>query len=199
MQRWPERAQADPWDVPSGWRVGTPAPTSIRLSSPTRTDHVRITGSPAEATAQVEDGDTLSLTATLDGSTLSVVIDGRRETYRVAQTDGHIWLAGSDGTTMLREVRELSVRTGDVHAGEAEITSPMPGSVIAVGAEAGAHVTAGQTLVVVEAMKMEHSLTAPVDGVVDILVAPGDQVMVDQLLARVTPHTDTTDTKEDAS
>jgi acetyl-CoA/propionyl-CoA carboxylase biotin carboxyl carrier protein len=49
---------------------------------------------------------------------------------------------------------------------------------------------------VVEAMKMEHSLTAPVDGVVDILVAPGDQVMVDQLLARVTPHTDT---KEDAS
>lgn len=76
----------------------------------------------------------------------------------------------------------------------------MPGSVIAVGAEAGAHVTAGQTLVVVEAMKMEHSLTAPpVDGVVDILVAPGDQVMVDQLLARVTPHIDTTDTKEDPS
>ncbi|PBC52988.1 acetyl/propionyl-CoA carboxylase subunit alpha [Rhodococcus sp. ACS1] len=199
LQRWPVGAQADPWDVPSGWRVGTPAPTSIRLSSPTRTDHVRITGSPSEATAQVEDGDTLSLTAALDGSTLSVVIDGRRETYRVAQTDGHIWLAGSDGTTMLREVRELSVRTGDVHAGEAEITSPMPGSVIAVGAEAGAHVTAGQSLVVVEAMKMEHSLTAPVDGVVDILVAPGDQVMVDQLLARVTPHTDTTDTKEDAS
>ncbi|MFF2109543.1 acetyl/propionyl/methylcrotonyl-CoA carboxylase subunit alpha [Rhodococcus koreensis] len=199
LQRWPAGAQADPWDVPSGWRVGTPAPTSIRLSSPTRTDHVRITGSPSEATAQVEDGDTLSLTAALDGSTLSVVIDGRRETYRVAQTDGHIWLAGSDGTTMLREVRELSVRTGDVHAGEAEITSPMPGSVIAVGAEAGAHVTAGQSLVVVEAMKMEHSLTAPVDGVVDILVVPGDQVMVDQLLARVTPHTDPTDTKEDAS
>ncbi|MDJ0414593.1 acetyl/propionyl/methylcrotonyl-CoA carboxylase subunit alpha [Rhodococcus opacus] len=202
LQRWPERAQADPWDVPSGWRVGVPAPTSIRLSSATRTDHVRIMGSPSEATAQVEDGDTLSLTAALDAATLSVVIDGRRETYRVAQTDGHIWLAGSDGTTMLREVRELSVRTGDVHAGEAEITSPMPGSVIAVGAEAGAHVTAGQTLVVVEAMKMEHSLTAPVDGVVDILVAPGGQVMVDQLLARVTPHTDTTDTtdtKEDAS
>ncbi|MCQ4119720.1 acetyl/propionyl/methylcrotonyl-CoA carboxylase subunit alpha [Rhodococcus tibetensis] len=199
LQRWPERAQADPWDVPSGWRVGVPAPTSIRLASPTRTDHVRITGHPADATARVEDGDTLSLTAALDGNVLSVVVDGRRETYRVAQTDGHIWLAGSEGTTMLREVEELSVRTGDVHAGEAEITSPMPGSVIAVGAESGSQVTSGQALVVVEAMKMEHSLTAPVDGVVDILVAPGDQVMVDQLLARVTPHTDTTDMKEDAS
>lgn len=196
LQRWPDRAVADPWDVPSGWRVGTPAPTSIRLASPTRTDHVRITGSPSDATAEVEHGETQSLTAVLDGTTLSVVIDARRQTYRVAETDGHIWLSGSDGTTMLREVRELSVRTGDVHAGEAEITSPMPGSVIAVGPESGTHVIAGQSLVVVEAMKMEHSLTAPVDGVVEILVVAGDQVLVDQLLARVIPHTDT---KEDAS
>ena len=76
----------------------------------------------------------------------------------------------------------------------------MPGSVIAVGAEAGAHVTAGQTLVVVEAMKMEHSLTAPVDGIVDILVAPGDQVMVDQTARTSHPAQPTpTDTKEDAS
>ncbi|MEV0945803.1 acetyl/propionyl/methylcrotonyl-CoA carboxylase subunit alpha [Rhodococcus sp. NPDC049939] len=191
LQRWPDGPSADPWDVPSGWRVGVPAPTSIRLASPSRTDHVRITGTPSEATVQVEDGDTVSLTAELEGATLSVVIGGRRETYRVAQTDGHIWLAGAEGTTMLREVMEVSVRTGDAHAGEAEITSPMPGSVIAVGVQGGAHVTAGQPLIVVEAMKMEHSLTAPVDGVADILVAPGDQVMVDQLLARVTPHSDT--------
>ncbi|AOW94364.1 acetyl/propionyl-CoA carboxylase subuit alpha [Rhodococcus sp. WMMA185] len=196
LQRWPDAHSADPWDVPSGWRIGFRAPTSIRLASPTRTDHVHITGSPSEAAVRVEGGDTLPLTASLDGSTLSVVIDGHRQTYRVAQSDGHIWLAGSEGTTMLREVREESVRTGDVHAGEAEITSPMPGSVIAVGAEPDATVTAGQPLIVVEAMKMEHSLTAPIDGVVDILVTPGDQVVVDQLLARVIPHTDT---KEDAS
>ncbi|WP_072687481.1 acetyl/propionyl/methylcrotonyl-CoA carboxylase subunit alpha [Rhodococcus marinonascens] len=198
LQGWPapESGNVDPWDIPNGWRGGTPAPTSIRLASPTRTDHVRITGTPADATAWVEDGETVSLTATLDGTTLSVIIAGRREIYTVAHTDGHLWLAGSDGTVMLREVEELSVRTGEVHAGEAEITSPMPGTVIAVGTESGAYVTAGQSLVVVEAMKMEHSLTAPVDGVVDIRVAAGDQVMVDQLLALVTPHTDT---KEDPS
>ena len=43
-------------------------------------------------------------------------------------------------------------------------------------------------VVTVEAMKMEHALTAPVDGVVELLVAVGDQVKVGQLLARITPQ-----------
>ncbi len=44
-------------------------------------------------------------------------------------------------------------------------------------------------------MKMEHALTAPIDGVVELFAAAGEQVKVDQLLARITPHTDT---KEEA-
>ena len=75
-----------------------------------------------------------------------------------------------------------------MHAGEADITSPMPGSVIAVNVESGATVTAGTAIVVVEAMKMEHALRAPVDGNVELLVAPADQVKVDQVLARIVPH-----------
>ena len=64
----------------------------------------------------------------------------------------------------------------------------MPGSVIAVHAKAGDAVTKGQPLVVVEAMKMEHTLTAPTDGTVaDVLVRVGQQVAVDELLAQVTP------------
>ena len=64
----------------------------------------------------------------------------------------------------------------------------MPGAVIAVGVEHGATVAAGTAVVVVEAMKMEHSLTSPIDGTVELLVAAGDQVKVDQILARVIPH-----------
>ena len=66
----------------------------------------------------------------------------------------------------------------------------MPGSVVAVGVEDGAAVTAGTVVVAVEAMKMEHALTAPVDGVVELLVAVGDQVKVGQPLARITLATD---------
>ncbi|MFI6431144.1 acetyl/propionyl/methylcrotonyl-CoA carboxylase subunit alpha [Rhodococcus oryzae] len=188
LTRWPQGAETDLWERPTGWRVGTPAPTSMRLASPARTDHVRIVGTPGDALVSLEDGETRRLTASLDGSTLSVAVDGLRASYLVAAHDGHIWLSGTDGTAVLREVREVSVRTGDAHAGEAEITSPMPGAVIAVGVEHGATVTAGTAVVVVEAMKMEHSLTSPIDGTVELLVAAGDQVKVDQILARVIPH-----------
>jgi pyruvate/2-oxoglutarate dehydrogenase complex dihydrolipoamide acyltransferase (E2) component len=62
----------------------------------------------------------------------------------------------------------------------------MPGAVVAVSVEDGAEVEAGTVVVTVEAMKMEHPLAAPVDGVVELLVAVGDQVKVGQQLARIT-------------
>ena len=63
----------------------------------------------------------------------------------------------------------------------------MPGSVIAVQVASGAEVSEGDVVVVVEAMKMEHSLAAPVSGRVEVLVSVGDQVTVDQVLARLIP------------
>ncbi|MEZ5153497.1 biotin carboxylase N-terminal domain-containing protein [Rhodococcus zopfii] len=190
LQRWPAATTAtavDPWDRPTGWRVGAAAPTTIRLHSPTRTDHVHITGTPGAATARIEDGAARTLTAELDGAVLTVTLDGQRSVFRVAADDDHVWLAGNGGTWPVRESREPNIRGADAHAGEAELTSPMPGTVIAAPVEAGATVSAGTTVVVVEAMKMEHALTAPVDGTVELLVAAGDQVKVDQLLARIVP------------
>jgi acetyl-CoA/propionyl-CoA carboxylase biotin carboxyl carrier protein len=62
----------------------------------------------------------------------------------------------------------------------------MPGAVVAVHAAAGDAVTRGAPLLVVEAMKMEHTLVAPFDGVVrDLLVGKGDQVVLDQPLAHL--------------
>jgi acetyl-CoA/propionyl-CoA carboxylase biotin carboxyl carrier protein len=192
LKNWPPAAQ-DPWHVLDGWRVGEPAPTSFRLAAGNQTDHVRIKGIPANAQVRIEDGEWRSLLASLEGDRLTVTIDGLHRDLLVGESDGHIWLAGTTGTYVVRTVQEVSVRAGDIHAGEAEITSPMPGSVIAVLAENGAMVTAGTPLVVVEAMKMEHSLTAPIDGTVELLVATGEQVKVDQLLAQIVPNTEETD------
>ncbi|CAN5754157.1 acetyl/propionyl/methylcrotonyl-CoA carboxylase subunit alpha [soil metagenome] len=189
--RWSQRWQAaadDLWTVPSGWRMGTHGPTVLRLRSQDRTSHVRITGTPDSATAEVEDGGTHSLAATLDGGVLTVAVDGVRRCYRVADAEHRIWLAGDTGVAFLDEVREAPVRPDDEHAGNAELTSPMPGAVVAVNVENGAAVTAGTVVVAVEAMKMEHSLTAPVDGTVELLVAVGDQVKVGQPLARITAN-----------
>ena len=181
-----DEATGDPWSVPSGWRIGRPAPTVLRLRSGERTDHVSIVGHPDAATVTVEGGETRTMTAHLDGDALTVILDGRRARYRVADADHRIWLAGDDTVVVLEELHEAPVRPEDELAGDAEIVSPMPGSVVAVGVEPGATVTAGAVVVTVEAMKMEHTLPAPVDGVVELLVAVGDHVKVGQPLARIT-------------
>jgi acetyl-CoA/propionyl-CoA carboxylase biotin carboxyl carrier protein len=63
----------------------------------------------------------------------------------------------------------------------------MPGTVVSVRARSGDDVHAGEALVVVSAMKMEHVLVAPRDGTVDILVREGDSVVVDEVVARLAP------------
>ena len=184
LQRW-QAADADLWSAPSGWRMGAHAPTVIRLKGGERTDHVRISGRPEAATATVEDGSVHTLTAKLVENRLVVTVDNVRAEYVVAEADHQIWLAGDSGVAVLTEVREAAVRPDDEHAGDAELISPMPGAVVAVNIEDGAEVAAGTVVVAVEAMKMEHSLTAPVNGVVELLVAVGDQVKVGQPLARI--------------
>ena len=176
--------------MPSGWRIGEPAPTTFRLKFGDRTDHGYLTGTPQRATAAVENGESHSLTATLDGDLLTVILDGLRTAYLVAvggpDGTGQIWLSGAGHTAVVEQLREAPVRPDDELSGDAELTSPMPGSVVAVGVSDGQHVDAGTVIVTVEAMKMEHALSAPVDGVVELLVAVGDQVKVGQPLAKVT-------------
>ncbi|WP_430333774.1 acetyl/propionyl/methylcrotonyl-CoA carboxylase subunit alpha [Rhodococcus sp. ACT016] len=190
------RPGADPWDAPTGWRVGGAHPLSLRLRAGERTEHVLVTGTPEDAVVRIEDRENHTLAARLDGDDLTVVLDGRSTTYRLAEDDGTLWLAGDGGTWIVSQLREASVRGADAHAGEAELTSPMPGTVIAVSVSSGDAVAAGTAVVVVEAMKMEHTLTAPIDGVVEVLVAAGDQVKVDQPLARVTPATESEQSPE---
>ena len=75
-------------------------------------------------------------------------------------------------------------RTGS--ALEPEGRAPMPGNVVAVHVEEGQRVDAGTPILSIEAMKMEHPVLAPIDGVVRLLVAVGDQVRRDQAVARMT-------------
>ncbi|SMQ69727.1 3-methylcrotonyl-CoA carboxylase alpha subunit [Altererythrobacter xiamenensis] len=78
--------------------------------------------------------------------------------------------------------------SGHASAADGAILAPMPGKVIAVDVAEGESVTAGQRLMVLEAMKMEHALTAPFDGTVTELAASeGAQVQVEAVLAVVEP------------
>ena len=101
------------------------------------------------------------------------------------QTEGGI-VVFDDGEAML--VRTRHDGTGQASAADGAIIAPMPGKVIAVDVAEGQAVTAGQRLMVLEAMKMEHALTAPFDGVVEGLeVSAGSQVQVEAVLCKVVP------------
>jgi len=188
LQRWPT-APTDLWQVPSGWRIGAAAPTSIRLRCGSRTEHVDITGGPRAAYARVGGGPVRPIAARLLGSgagtVLSLTLDGVRHRYTVGSADREIWLAGGGRTIVAEELRANPVRPEGEHGGDADLASPMPGSVVSVGVIDGESVAAGAVVVAVEAMKMEHSLRAPVAGVVELLVEVGDQVKVGQPLARI--------------
>ncbi|MCU1641499.1 MAG: acetyl/propionyl/methylcrotonyl-CoA carboxylase subunit alpha, partial [Nocardia sp.] len=184
LRQWPSTPN-DPWATPSGWRVGQHAATVFRLIGGDRTVHVSLSGSPEQGSVWLDDGEKASLAAESDDDGITITLSGLRSRYRVATADGHLWVADATGVAQLREVADTDIRGGGEHVGDAEITSPMPGSVIAVPALSGAEVAAGTPIVIVEAMKMEHTLTAPIAGRVELLVEPGAQVKLEQLLARI--------------
>ena len=181
------RAAGNPWSAPTGWRVGgAAAPVRTAMATPLRTETVSVWGPPDAAKVQVGVGEIDSAAVELDRAEMSMTLDGLRRQYRWAEADGHLWIADERGTWHLREAEEQKIhRAAAVR--QPEILSPMPGNVIAVEIASGAEVSEGDVVVVIEAMKMEHSLTAPASGQVEVLVSVGDQVRVDQVLARLLP------------
>ena len=99
--------------------------------------------------------------------------------------------AEPDGRRIPR-IPSTAVRHAASHAeGHATLVAPMPGRVVAVRVAAAASVAAHATVVVIEAMKMEHAVTTPIAGVVgNLVVREGDQVQRGDLLAEVVARAD---------
>jgi acetyl-CoA/propionyl-CoA carboxylase biotin carboxyl carrier protein len=177
----------DIWSDRSGWRMQGPVWIRQTLDGPPSiADAIAIRsaieGGPSGAW-EWEVGDETGV-LTYDGALLGV--DGPRTGHmggfsahqrRVSvfpDGDG-VWVVDPD----VGPVR-FAPAVGDADSaagGEASLEAPMPGTVVQLRVEAGATVTAGETLVVMESMKMEISIQSPRDGVIEtVLVAVGDQV-----------------------
>jgi acetyl/propionyl-CoA carboxylase alpha subunit len=125
---------------------------------------------------------------------LRVYLDGMAYEAPVADEDFEADILMHDDAVILFEGGETYVIEGRppvrdlaaLAAGDGDIRSPMPGKVVTVGVALGDSVAKGQVLLVLEAMKMEHAMTAPFDGVVEALsVSTGDQVSEGVALARL--------------
>ncbi|MDQ0777070.1 acetyl/propionyl-CoA carboxylase alpha subunit [Streptomyces aurantiacus] len=160
----------DPFSVPDGWRLGgEPVPPAFDL---------RVTGL-EPVTLRARPG------AEVTSTRVSVTLDAVRHTFHRSGT----WL-GRDGDAWNVQDHDpvAASLTGAARAGADSLTAPMPGTVTVVKVAVGDEVTAGQSLLVVEAMKMEHVVSAPHAGTVTELdVTPGTTVAMDQVLAVVAP------------
>lgn len=120
----------------------------------------------------------------LDGAPIEIPLPFPSE-HRVKHENGGVFVTSEGRTWQLSEWRSDGNGPGN-SGGDGAILSPMPGKVISVDVAAGQSVTKGQKLLVLEAMKMEHALTAPFDGVVaELNAVAGAQVQVEALLVRV--------------
>jgi len=115
---------------------------------------------------------------------VALVADGVRTTYRISGSADRLNVDSGLGSASFRAVPRFVDPAEQVSAGS--LLAPMPGTVIAVPTETGSTVESGQTLLVLEAMKMQHSINAPGDGIVEIAVVVGQQVAAGDVLAVVT-------------
>ncbi|KAF6000087.1 acetyl/propionyl/methylcrotonyl-CoA carboxylase subunit alpha [Streptomyces sp. WAC00263] len=174
-----EGGWTDPFSVPSGWRLGSePAPVVFHLRAPG-----------LEPVAHRPRG-----TSTVTPGRVSVTLDGVRHTFYRAGD----WLGREGDAWHVRDHDPVAASlSGAAHAGVDSLTAPMPGTVTVVKVAVGDEVAAGQSLLVVEAMKMEHVISAPHAGTVSELdVTPGTTVAMDQVLAVITPYEETTPSEE---
>ncbi|MBV8682035.1 MAG: biotin/lipoyl-binding protein [Caulobacteraceae bacterium] len=144
----------------SPWN-GSAGPTGFRLNADARmTAHVRVDGTPADLPFAFGPASVVRL----DADEIVTFRDG----------------------AALRVALVADAAAGGVADFDGAIRTPMPGRIVKVAVQAGAHVDAGQVLVVLEAMKMEHALTAPVKGrVIELSTAEGDQVVENLVVVRL--------------
>lgn len=207
--RWPE-GPASPWAVPDAWRSGRPGTQRLRLRTTNGSSLIAVSGTPAGATVTVDaqvagisepaEGEDAreprdyASAIHRDGDLWRVDCDGIARHWQVETVDSRrgtdVIVSSDEGTWVLHRENVVRSAADDDGSGDGTLTSPMPGTVIALSAADGDRVEAGDPVLVVEAMKMEHTLRAPTAGVVEYHVAAGSQVSTEVALATVVPDED---------
>jgi 3-methylcrotonyl-CoA carboxylase alpha subunit len=173
---------ADPWGQARGWRLNGAYQRQLSFTD----DYAAATDAKAyqvKLTYQAHGWDIemagvsspLALVSR-DGADLSIRL-GDTSTHGSVRRDGDLFHVFTGGRHYTLAFDDPMAHAGEHEAGGGRLTAPMPGKVVAVMASSGQEVKKGQALVIMEAMKMEHTIAAPSDGLVEeVLYQVGDQV-----------------------
>ncbi|WP_421571088.1 acetyl-CoA carboxylase biotin carboxylase subunit [Stenotrophomonas sp. PD6] len=164
-----------PWQASDGWRLGQRAARRLTLEHRGRQQVLAVEGH-GEAWSIEVNGTPVLAQGRMAGEQLALQVGESLHRARVVRDGSELYLFGTDGVqrfTLHDPVSEADQGVADAGS----LVAPMPGRIVATLVAAGTTVARGTPLVVLEAMKMEHTLQAPADGVVQgYRVKAGDQV-----------------------
>ncbi|MEP5567410.1 MAG: acetyl/propionyl/methylcrotonyl-CoA carboxylase subunit alpha [Halioglobus sp.] len=168
-----------PWSEPSGWRLNEPYLHRFELSVHEQVYAVSVEqlGKRGDTRYRIScNGKTVQAQGNLSGNELSANLDGYLLRASVAAHDGSYSLYTADSAISFRRV-EPDLGDVDDDGGQGGLTAPMNGTMVTLLVEPGSTVKADDPLLVMEAMKMEHTIRAPQDGMVrKFYYQPGDLV-----------------------
>jgi acetyl/propionyl-CoA carboxylase alpha subunit len=174
--------------IPSGWRNVRSAPIQVSYQFGDRTLDVGYSATRSGVEIWV-DGQPLADVEvwSVTDAHVDLTISGLRQQFDIYAADRQVQVDGPYGSLTLQELDRLPIAPVEIPAGSS--VAPLPGSVVEVAVRPGDRVKAGQLLVVLEAMKMRHSVASSEDGVVSsVMVEVGAQVESGQALVVVEPH-----------
>ena len=164
-----------PWNSPFGWRANLPAYCHVDIRWQEHEHRVDVEPVGDQFHLSFE-GQTLLASGSLNDRNLSAIINGHRLSATVSKFEDDYNVYLQDHAFSFTLVKPDTGEMDDSAAG-AGFAAPMNGTIVAHGVEAGSEVKKGATLMIMEAMKMEHTITAPADGkVVSFFFNPGDLV-----------------------
>ncbi len=166
----------DPWDKRDGWRSHGPSTRRFDYEFAGIVQSVSMTTLHDGALQLNVAGEIgiFSFVALTQG--MDVRLGGQRRIVHVYRSGAVAHIFSAQGATQIETIDALA-HAGDSQVEVGRLTAPMPGKVVSFAVRVGDPVKRGQALAVLDAMKMEHTIAAPADGVVaELLYAPGDQV-----------------------
>jgi 3-methylcrotonyl-CoA carboxylase alpha subunit len=167
----------DPWANTTGWRLNGDYQRQLAFTDDNGTAYDLKLTYLHDGWHLAVDGEQTDLAlAARDGATLSIRL-GAASLHGTVRRDGDLFHVFTGGRHFILTYHDPMAHAGEVETAGGRLTAPMPGKVVAILAKAGQDVKKGEALVIMEAMKMEHTIGAPSDGVVEeLLYAVGDQV-----------------------
>jgi 3-methylcrotonyl-CoA carboxylase alpha subunit len=184
----PLPVSADPWVALIGWRAFGAARVPVTLSHRGSLFEVSVgIAGRGNLLAATPKGEVAFTVITREGARLTLERDGRRTSVVIVADDRHIGVI-ADGATHLFDRPDRHRLDEDETGGGDRVVAPLPGLVKTVHVRLGQKVSKGDPLVVLEAMKMQHTLAAPRDGrIAEVLTAAGEQVVEGTMLVALEP------------